>query len=350
MVRLGLKQSLTGGGDLSLAGKAERTIAHLEAGQLASGSLAALFREGAIAVVIKGDSRVQRAWESLLPRMAGSGDSSNELLPWEAPFVDLGRNHYAEGGLNCIGDVVHFSPGRISYIGRKLEVSEEKANGTLSCEPPFFSQGGAMFRPDAGVIDLCWQIVADLFSAIAGPGRAVPAHKVVIQRLKYEHAYGDIEGLYRLVESASGRWSQLGYRLDRYREMARGPFTLPGIADVYALLCLSPWIRSGLEKLNARFEKGDRKHAVAAGQRIIGKPHYDGRYFSALTGERDNIRTEVFDGRRWHDVALRPDELLVLPGLAARKLGLKPTMHRVLHVEGSGAGHGRNITLLLGAK
>src|SRR3546814_9151841 len=60
--------------------------------------------------------------------------------------------------------------------------------------------------------------------------------KAVVQRLKYQHSYTDIGRLCDLVESASGRWSQLGYRLDRYREMARGPFAAQGLADIFALL------------------------------------------------------------------------------------------------------------------
>src|SRR3546814_15735231 len=91
--------------------------------------------------------------------------------------------------------------------------------------------------------------------------------------------------------------------------MARGPFAAQGLADIFALLCLSPWLRPAVMKLNGLFHKADRKHAVAEGESIIGKPHYDGRYFSALSGERDTILTQLFDGRRWHGVELNSGEL-----------------------------------------
>src|SRR3546814_9468662 len=77
---------------------------HLDASQLAAGRLGALFREGAIGVVIKGDPRIQKAWEMLLPRMKAA-NAGEERLPWEAPVVDMARNLYSDGGLNCTGDV-----------------------------------------------------------------------------------------------------------------------------------------------------------------------------------------------------------------------------------------------------
>lgn len=335
---------------MALQQAAAEKIMHLDASQLAAGGLGALFREGAIGVVIKGDPRIQKAWEMLLPRMKAA-DAGEERLPWEAPVVDLARNHYSDGGLNCTGDVMHFSPGRIGYIGRKLELEPDPATGGLRCFPPVLGQGAASFTPDPAALDICWRIVTDLFSGLVGPGKVPTPFKAVVQRLKYQHSYSDIGRLCDLVESASGRWSQLGYRLDRYREMGRGPFAAQGLADIFALLCLLPWLRPAVMKLNGLFHRADRKHAVAEGESIIGKPHYDGRYFSALSGERDTILTQLFDGRRWHGVELNSGELLVIPGLAARQFGLRPTLHRVLHAGGEGGGYNAsNITLLLGAK
>src|SRR3546814_14817115 len=85
--------------------------------------------------------------------------------------------------------------------------------------------------------------------------------------------------------------------------MARGPFAAQGLADIFALLCLLPWPRRAVMKLNGLFHRADRKHAVDEGESIIGKPHYDGRYFSALSGERDTILTQLSDGRLWPCVA-----------------------------------------------
>src|SRR3546814_7245803 len=102
---------------------------HLDASQLAAGRLGALFREGAIGVVIKGDPRIQKAWEMLLPRMKAA-NAGEERLPWEAPVVDMARNLYSAGGLNSTGDVMHFSPGRIGYIGRKLDRKSTRLNSS----------------------------------------------------------------------------------------------------------------------------------------------------------------------------------------------------------------------------
>src|SRR3546814_986423 len=102
---------------------------------------------------------------------------------------------------------------------------------------------------------------SDVCSSDLAPGKVPTPFKAVVQRLKYQHSYTDIGRLCDLVESASGRWSQLGYRLDRYREMARGPFAAQGLADIFALLCLSPWLRPAVMKLNGLFHKADRKPA-----------------------------------------------------------------------------------------
>src|SRR3546814_16342066 len=114
--------------------------------------------------------------------------------------------------------------------------------------------------------------------------------------------------------------------------MARGPFAAQGLADIFALLCLSPWLRPAVMKLNVLFHKADRKHAVAEGESIIGKPHYDGRSFSALSGERDTILTQLFDGPRWIGVEWNTGDLVVIPGLVALQFdGRRP---------GGGRGYG----------
>src|SRR3546814_19256737 len=104
-----------------------------------------------------------------------------------------------------------------------MELEPDPATGGLRCFPPVLGQGAASFTPDPAALDICWRIVTDLFSGLVAPGKVPTPFKAVVQRLKYQHSYTDIGRLCALVESASGRWSQLGYRLDRYREMARGP-------------------------------------------------------------------------------------------------------------------------------
>src|SRR3546814_3456463 len=83
----------------------------------------------------------------------------------------MARNIYSDGGLNCTGDVMHFSPGRVGYIGRKLELGPDPATGGLRCFPPVLGQGAASFTPDPAALDICWRIVTDLFSGlVAGQG------------------------------------------------------------------------------------------------------------------------------------------------------------------------------------
>lgn len=327
-------------------------VARIDAAQLSAeskGFLLPIFKSGALAVILEGDLRFQQLWNGLMPYMAGAAGSPPERPPWQLPLVEIARNHVARGGLDCTGDVIHFTPGRIAYIARKLELSSQGSDGAHFCVPSHFVQDGQRFEPDAAVLQLCRNVAADILQGLISPEDDPPTHRVVLHRLKYEHIQDDIDHLCNLVESASGRWAQLGYRLDRFRETARGPFSVSLVVDVFAILCLAPWLRQALQRVNARYIATDRKRSVPDGHRLIGKPHYDGRIFSALSGDRDTIRTELFDGRNWHEVVLKPGQFLIIPGLSARKFGIRPTLHRVLHTGNSHECKTMNITLLLGA-
>lgn len=334
------------------ARRSSSKIAQIDAAQLSSeskGFLLPIFKSGAIAVILDGDQRFQRLWDGLMPYMAGADGSPPERPPWQLPLVEIARNHLARGGLDCAGDVIHFTPGRIAYIARKLELSSKAGEGAHDCVPSCFIQDGQRFEPDAEVLQLSRNVAADILQGLVPSETEPPSHRIVIHRLKYEHIQDDIDHLCNLVESASGRWAQLGYRLDRFRETARGPFSVPLVVDVFAILCLAPWLRPALQRINAHYIATDRKRSVPDGHRLIGKPHYDGRIFSALSGDRDTIRTELFDGRNWHEVVLKPGQFLVIPGLSARKFGIRPTLHRVLHTGSDRECRTMNVTLLLGA-
>ena len=69
-----------------------------------------------------------------------------------------------------------------------------------------------------------------------------------------------------------------------------------------------------------------------------------------------NVATEILVGNTWLRLPIDPGHFVVLPGLLAKKyLGLRPTLHRVVHVESGvdtlGDSEGTlNTTLLLGAR
>src|SRR3546814_19269696 len=121
----------------------------------------------------------------LLPRMKAA-NAGEERLPWEAPVVDMARNLYSDGGLNCTDDVMHFSPGRIGYIGRKLELEPDPATGGLRCFPPVLGPGAASFTQAQAALEICWRLVNDLFSVPVAPGTVPTTSKAVGPQLGKE--------------------------------------------------------------------------------------------------------------------------------------------------------------------
>ena len=271
-------------------------------------------------------------------------------MPWNAPLLEIARNHRAGTDVwNRLGDVVEFFPGAIGYIGRKLELSRDPTTGELSCQPATFSRRGITSDPDLGVFSLCWEIIADVMGS-AGDGTA-HVYRVAVQRLKYEHDLTDIVRICELMGSNfADQWTRIGRALDTYRRAARGPFKSKYLSNIFAFLCLVPLLRRYLLRLNTMVARSDRVWQTN-GETIIGQPHYDRRYFSGFCGLRDNIVTEAYDGHVWHELRVAPDRLVILPGLYAwRKWGIRPTLHRVLHTtQASQSQAYANITLLLGA-
>ncbi|MEO6958873.1 MAG: hypothetical protein ABI081_02665, partial [Burkholderiaceae bacterium] len=180
--------------------------------------------------------------------------------------------------------------------------------------------------------------------------------QAVVHRLKYESDLDLTDQHYAMTRSAIGRWAQVGYDIDKMREEARGPLDHKGISDICALLSLSPPVGKVFERIDNMFSRNDPRRALPEGARLIGKPHYDGRFFSATCGERSRIITEIYDGRRWLELPIDCNHLVVVPGLDAKKAwGLKPTLHRVLHCGEPAAPpdstqEAPDITLLLGSK
>jgi hypothetical protein len=327
----------------------ETPIVEVTADSLGPGELFRLFHQGAIAAVLVGDPRVRRVWEALVLDATGPGVA--EDLPWNAPLLEIARNHQAgTDASNTLGDVIEFFPGAIGYIGRKLELSRDPTTGELSCQPATFSQRGIASNPDLSVLPLCWEIIADVMGS-AGDGTA-HAYRVAVQRLKYEHDLADIARLCELMGSNfADRWTRIGRALDTYRRAARGPLKSKVLSNTFAFLCLAPALRQHLLRLNAMVARSDRVWRTN-GETIIGEPHYDSsRYFSGLCGARSNIVTEAYDGHEWHDLRVAPDRLVILPGWPAwRKWGIRPTLHRVLHTTRASQSQAHaNITLLLGA-
>jgi hypothetical protein len=292
-------------------------------------------------------------------------DDPDEQLPWRAPLVDIARNHHSRGDLGGnVGDMYYFSQGRLAHIARKFELERDAADAPIRSVPEAFVQGEGRYVTPDETRAVCWDITDRVMRSMIPEGRSDVPYRVVIHRLKYEDQQIDIDRLTALAEDAVGRWAQLGARIDRNREVARGPLAAKGLSDIYALLSLAPPLRRALGPINRAFGRGDALHQVNGRSVIIGKPHYDERFFSGLCGTRRTVKTEALIGGKWIELPIGLDSMVIVPGLLARTyLGVEPVLHRVLHEEtekdavstavagGRGAEPGTsNITLLFGTK
>jgi hypothetical protein len=314
---------------------------------LAEGSISRLFDQGALAVVVDCSQILGPLWSGLL-------ENETERLPWQGTMRDMARNHHAGRDLGGhVGDMFHYTPHRISYIARKFEITRPPGSGELNVHPPFFIQNDEQFAYPPELIDTCWNLASRIMLALTPPGKSVSDYRTAVHRLKYECDTECVQRYYALTRSAVGRWAQLGFQVDTLREQAHGPLRHPGISDLFAMLSLAGPLRRSLARVNARFASSTRT-AIPDGTLLIGKAHYDGRYFSAMSGDRSNISTEVFDGKRWHELPMSRDSLVVVPGLHAEaEFGIKPTLHRILHRVTETGGSARdataaNVTLLFG--
>lgn len=316
--------------------------------ELRQGLLVAGFARGAVATVIHCEDRIQSLWSKLI-------QNPDEQLPWEAPLIDIARNHHGNPDISTsLGDVVYFQPGHHNYIGRKIEITRSAEN-ELQAHPSSFVQGDEHFEPHPQALLECWWLVDRIMLAMTPEGWQREEHKVTVQRLKYQDHRTDCDSLARIVENSLGRWGRVGFAMDRNRESAPGPLSVKGLSDFLGMLMLLPLLRHLVSAANGLIARFDRRQRLEPGEWVIERPHLDSRYFSALCGTRDTVRTQVYVDGNWVELPIGLNSIVVFPGERARqRFGLRPTLHRVIHVdsENGKVGDGeraRNVTLLIGA-
>jgi hypothetical protein len=326
-------------------------IATIDFADLEPGRLAACFLGGAAAVCIGGDPMIAELWRLLVA-------DSAEQFPWEAPMLDIARNLLADDDVTrALGDTCYFKPGRHCYMARKIEIQRDGGGG-LAASPPSFRQGETAVSLAPDIVASCWSLSTRIMRSLAPRDApfddAAREYRVAVQRLKYIDRSDDLAALLRMSRNSLGPWARIGQRLDRRRETLHGPLGRRGLCDMLALVAaVSPFARpiGWLDALAARWDKRAR---ATEGYAMLVKPHLDTRYFSALCGTRENVRTEIFVDGRWEGVPMSCDSLVVLPGRLASAFGIRPTLHRVLHTDAGrpfgNAARIRNTTLLFGGK
>tara|TARA_R110000772_G_scaffold161712_12_gene272857 strand:- start:3223 stop:3807 length:585 start_codon:yes stop_codon:yes gene_type:complete len=188
------------------------------------------------------------------------------------------------------------------------------------------------------------------------PSKAeTPDFKAAFQRLKYQPSYAELKRLGNIIENSLGRWGRLGYAIDRSRQTALGKLNKKGVSDIMGMALMVAYLRPIAKGINRLFSPNDQSEHIVPGEHIIERPHLDHRYFSALFGNRDTIRTEVYSNAEWHELPVGLDSIAIFPGkLAERDLGIVPTLHRVVQTvshrpEAYVDSRTSNVTVLLGA-
>lgn len=323
-------------------------IAYLEASELEPGCLGQLFRDGAAAVIIRGDPCIASLWDFVT--------ADDAEMPWRASLYDLAANLIPHEHLTeAIGDVYFFKPGRHSYIGRKIEICLD--GGRLMTMPDAFRTRQSVWRMSEQIREQCWCFSMRLMRALAPSGTGKDHRygvRAVVQSLRYHDTVDGHQALYAMMYNSLGAWARIGYRLDRRREDMRGLWARRGVSDAMALMSIVPPLRSLVDRLNAFAGRFDKRAVVPDGYALLSKAHFDSRYFSALCGSRRNLRTDIFVDGAWLPLPMNSLDVAVFPGLRAQEaFGIRPTLHRVLQARDDIAAEGAdaaNVTILLGAK
>lgn len=317
---------------------------------LRPGLLWRLFKSGARAIRVFDDAAVPMLWHDLMPPSAEARETVHgEVLPWVGSLRSIARNHHpSECVGKLLGDVVFAQPPVLTYIARKMELAAKAGTNELILSPGVFDQDGRLFQLPANTVLSVWELGKKLLDALSPPGWRLEEPALALERLMYDASQEDLRQRVLLTRTALGRWGQLGHSVDEYWAEASGAFQKRGLRTVYSLGRLFPKLGAALERLNRNQRAQSPELKLPAGAAVFGEPHTDARLFSCLTSRRDAIRTEYFAVDGWRELPLTDDSLVIFPGTLAREtVGLRPTLHRVVHTGGPSLS-GINATILLG--
>ncbi len=325
-------------------------IEEVTPGDLGQHRLLTLFGGGAKAVRLQGDERVHRLWSSLvLGAEQESSASSGASQFWRNSPFTFARNHYA--GRMTLGDMLRFAPGQYGHAARKIAIYPDEDADRMRVFP---AQLYDDFRPVSFAEDalrMAWDLATDVYRSSL-PGDYVASDYVVtVNLLKYPDSSQQLNSMFALFGDSASGWTRVGQKVDLAKAMACGPFDKRGIRDVFGWLSLVPGIADWLRKINRLF--GSRPYyAENRDEVIVGPPHTDeSRALTMLVSDRDVIKTEVYDGRKWAELPMTPRTLSIFPcDIYDPDLRIRPTVHRYSIKKGSAASPQSklNVSLMLG--
>ncbi|ETW96407.1 MAG: hypothetical protein ETSY1_26780 [Candidatus Entotheonella factor] len=209
-------------------------IVKLTKEELKPGILGQLYHEGAKAVHLQNDDRVEQIWMELV--VAQKDDFGKPF--WQNSIIDFARNHATKQ--MDVGDMWRFLPGNYGHIARKTVLYPEPGSQIIRTIPEAFWSSGQLEAPPQDILRVTWELAQDVFKS------ALPAHTsdinyaVVLELLKYPDCLSDLERIFELLADASGGWAQVGQKLDAYKAMTEGPLDQRVVRDLFALGSLIP--------------------------------------------------------------------------------------------------------------
>ncbi len=209
-------------------------IVELAREELKPGILGKLYHDGAKAVHLQNDDRVEQIWmELVVAQKHGFGKPF-----WHHGIIDFARNHAAKQ--MDVGDMWRFLPGNYGHIARKTILYPEPGSQTIKTIPEHFWSNDQREAPPQEIWRVVWELATDVFQGFLPAHAPSTNHAVVLELLKYPDCLTDLEHIFDLLADASGGWTQIGQKLDAYKAMTEGPLDKKGVRDLFALGSLIP--------------------------------------------------------------------------------------------------------------
>lgn len=332
----------------NIAARAEEQkspIVELGSDDLKPGVIWNSFQDGAKAIHLVRDSRVEFFWNELVTNQMESTHGPF----WENGIRSFARNH-GEGQKN-VGDMLRFVPGTIGHIARKVIVYPELGGSRLLTIPNHFWREDEKEVFPQEILKMVWDFATEVFESSMPDDFEYPPCAVAIEFLKYPNSLSELDRIFDLLDDSSFGWTLAGKKMDMFQRMAAGPFNLKLIRQLFALGSLIPRLSRVLHKINNSFIDTQRQ-GLAEGLNILGEPHLDSsRALTMLASDRDMISTDIFDGTQWHELPMDTNSLFIFPGtFLSEELGLEPTLHRysIKTQENQSTTPKTNLSLLFG--
>jgi hypothetical protein len=339
--------------------KQEREILSLKAAnfmpaisveELTSGAIVKLFYQGAKVVILK-DVRILEVWKEICERKVNEDKVNPNLnIPlFSDSIFDMSENHFQ--GNMCLGDMARFTPGAFAHIARKVSIYPSITQGEMEKFPVSYSNGSGTFIYSEEVLGKVWRIMSEVVASMFPAPNGLPNYAVNIEVLRYPKSVKELKSIFSLIEDSSGIWSRVGHQLDGHKGNAKGMFNHRIVRDCFALGSLIPCLRVLLNYLN-QFFCTHAENMLPENTVVIGGDHIDGgKFFSCLTGERENVVTQIYADGKWLDLPLDSQSVAIFPGgQIARINQMSPTRHRILMREfPDPSGDKENISLILSA-